>query len=131
MANTAIIKTMKETFKGTKVEKVADCFLNAKGRFIRVVMKPQESDVKRNGKVRVFFVNVASTWKNYEKKHLGGDGLLTEVGKKILRTKFEKGQLSIIDSIRDEKSGRFVPSPRTIDLNKVDYIKYAGNTYRF
>lgn len=108
-----------------KVADVARAFLSAKGRICRVTMLPQPSDAKRGGKVRVFSVNLLATWKLYEMRHLGGDGMLTPLGRQILRTKFSLGMMPVVESVRDPK-GRFRVQPRTIDFNLVDTVRYGG-----
>ena len=113
----------------TKVANVARCFLNAKGRFCRVTMQPQPSDEeKRGGKQRVFLVNIGANYLDYERKHFGSSGELTEVGRKILHTKWMRGMISVCESVRDPK-GRFTIQPRTIDCNKVESIRYGGVTF--
>lgn len=114
------------------LSKQVEAILSCKARFCRITMKPQESDLeKRNGAVRVYRMNLRATWKNYEKKYLGGDGKLTEAGLKGLKTKMSKGMINILENSRPLPQGGTVRQCRTLVIPLIDTIKCGKQVYRF
>ena len=132
MNNMQIVRDMIQSFlKGTPTEKVEQCLIDAKGKFMTITMKPDASDIeKRGGKQRVYNVNIAEQWLAWEKKHRLGDGVLKISAIPMLRTKFERGIITVCESIHGE-GGRFTRQVRSINLAKVESIAYGGNIYRF
>ena len=132
MKNMQIVRDMIEkVLKGTPTEKVARCLVDAKGKFMTITMRPDASDIeKRGGKQRVYNVNIAEQWLTWEKNHGLGDGILKESAIPMLRTKFERGIITVCESVHGE-GGRFTRQVRSINLAKVESIAYGGNTYRF
>lgn len=132
MSNTDTLRKMLvEVFKGSPTAKVAECLLNAKGKFMTITMKPDASDaIKRDGKQRVYHLNIAEQWLHWEKKHGLGDGKLKEVAIAGLRTKFLRGEINVCESVHGDK-GWFTRQCRCINLHKIESIRYSGQTYRF
>lgn len=125
-----IIKKVAEI--NPSMAKQVEALLSCKAHFCRITMKPQESDItKRGGERRVYRMNLRATWKNLEKKYFGGNGTLTESGKKGLETKLNRSMFNIVENARPLPNGGSVRQCRTLVVPLIDEIKCGKKVYKF
>lgn len=116
------IRDMNPDFR-RQVETLIDC----KARFCKIVMKPNpvEDMRKRNGKQRVFLVNVRATYNHMMKRHVD----LTYRFEPMLKSSIIKGKetcmkraiLGVIETVVENGVSRL--QYRNVDLKKVESIQ--------
>lgn len=116
------IRDMNPDFR-RQVETLIDC----KARFCKITMKPDpvEDMRKRNGRQRVFLVNVRATYNHMMKRHIDPDYRLNPVFKpsviKGKETCMRRAILGVVETV--VVNGVSKLQYRNVDLKKVESIR--------
>ena len=116
------IRDMNPDFR-RQVETLIDC----KARFCKIVMKPNpvEDMRKRNGKQRVFLVNVRATYNHMMKRHVDPtyrfDPMLKSSIIRGKETCMKRAILGVIETVVENGVSRL--QYRNVDLKKVESIQ--------
>lgn len=129
MTNQKNLEFIDQLLENTPHAAKVKTLLNAKGRFVRVTMKPQKSDEKRGGKQRIFLLNCRATWRNHLLRQ-GSDIVHDPIALKGVITKLNKGMLTIVESARGE-DGKSFSQCRTLNIPMIESIKDAGVVHNF
>ena len=106
--------------------------LDCKARFCKIVMKPNpvEDNAKRNGKQRVFIVNVRATYERMMKRHVDPnyrfDPNAQSAALKARKTCTERAILGVIETVN--VGGVSMLQYRNVDLKKIQSIQ-CGDTF--
>lgn len=109
-----------------QVEILLDC----KARFCKITMKPNtvEDNLKRNGKPRIFIVNVRATYDHMMKRHFDPsysfNPSIQTSAIKARRTCTERAILGVVETVN--VGGKSVLQYRNVDLKKIASIQ-CGN----
>ena len=101
--------------------------LDCRARFCKITMKPDpvQDAIKRNGRQRVFLVNVRATYAHMMKRHVDPsyrfDPFFESSTLKARRTCTKKGILGVVENANE--GGRTVLQYRNVDLRKIQSIQ--------
>lgn len=124
MTQTEILERMREI--NPAFSRQIETLLSCKAKFCRIVMKPnpEEDNLKRNGKQRVFLVNCRATYARMMKRHVDPnyrfDGFSLPSVVKARKTCTEKAIFGVVESVVEK--GRTRLQFRNVDMRKVESI---------